>query len=206
MHITRKQIRRSLGINRVIMMLTASDVFTWGAFYVISSLAGLYLADKLGGDVVKYVGIGTSIYFVSRAIFQFPVAYITDKLRSDKDEIFILFVGSVLMGVPYLLYPQIQNEYHYYLLQFVFGMGSSMNLNTWRKLFARNVEHNHEGGAYGFYEVIMSISSAALIALGGTIANASQFYFDMVIVSVGVVMMLGGIWGALIYFVQDRKG
>ncbi len=63
-------------------------------FLIITSLSGVYLSTRLGVDVVKFVGIGTAIYFTTRAIFQIPMGTLTDKIKGDKDEILLLAVGS----------------------------------------------------------------------------------------------------------------
>jgi MFS family permease len=192
-------------INKVVILLTLSDVFAWGPFLIITAISAVYLASKLGENVVEIVGIGTSIYFVTRALFQVPIGLLTDKLKSDKDEIFILILGVLLMGLPYIFYPQISNPIHYYILQFIFGMGVSLNVTNWRKLFATNVDSGREGIQYATYETIMSIATAILSTLIGLVASLGEIYFDIVIVSAGIVMMLGSIWIILIYKVKKRK-
>jgi MFS family permease len=192
-------------INKVVILLTLSDVFAWGPFLIITAISAVYLASKLGENVVEIVGIGTSIYFVTRALFQVPIGLLTDKLKSDKDEIFILILGVLLMGLPYIFYPQISNPIHYYILQFIFGMGVSLNVTNWRKLFATNVDSGREGIQYATYETIISIATAILSTLIGLVASLGEIYFDIVIVSAGIVMMLGSIWIILIYKVKKRK-
>lgn len=192
-------------INKVVILLTLSDVFAWGPFLIITAISAVYLATKLGENIVEVVGIGTSIYFVTRALFQVPIGLLTDKLKSDKDEIFILILGVLLMGLPYIFYPQISNPIHYYILQFIFGMGVSLNVTNWRKLFATNVDSGREGIQYATYETIISIATAILSTLIGVVASLGEIYFDIVIVSAGIVMMLGSIWIILIYKVKKRK-
>ena len=192
-------------INKVVIYLSLSDVFTWGPYTIISMLAGLYLASKLGEDVVQFVGIGTSIYFFTRASLQIPLGILTDKYKQDKDEILILLVGILLMGFPFLLYPYITSQYQYYFLQFIFGLGASMNVTTWRKLFALNIDNGREGRQYSIYEVIMSVSTGFICILGGYIANLGEIYFDTVMSVAGILIMSGGIWSILIYKYEDRK-
>lgn len=191
--------------NKVVVYLSLSDVFTWGPYTIISMLTGLYLANKLGENVVAFVGIGTSIYYFTRALFQIPIGILTDRHKHDKDELLILMVGIILMGFPFFLYPHIQNEYHYYILQFIFGLGVSLNLTSWRKLFALNIDNGKEGRQYSIYEVIMSVCTAFICMLGGYIANMGDIYFDIVISISGCIMMLGGIWPILIYRFEKRK-
>jgi MFS family permease len=199
------KLPKKLSVNKVIIYLTLSDVFSWGPFTIVSMLAGLYLASKLGEDIVKFVGIGTSIYFLTRAMFQVPIGLITDKYRHDKDEILILFVGVLLMGVPFLFYPFIEYAYQYFILQFIFGLGVSLNVTNWRKLFALNLDAGREGINYGIYEMVMSISIAILSIFGGIIANKGGLYFDTVMSAAGIIMMLGSTWIIFIYKLENRQ-
>lgn len=191
--------------NKVIWLLTMSDIFTWGAYYVISVLSGIYLANKLGQNTVEIVGIGTAIYFFCRAIFQLPVGVIIDRIKKDNDEIVLLAIGNVLMGMSFLLYPLISSALVYFILQFIFGVGTAVNLNTWRKLFAKNLDANKEGEEYGLYEVLMSLTIAVFSSVAGFIANISKEYFDGVMMLIGIIMMSGFIWPVLIIKIRDRK-
>ena len=201
----KKIVRKLKKFNKVIIFLSLSDVFSWGTFTVISILSGIYLSHKLGVDTLKLIGIGTAIYFFTRAAFQIPIGLFTDKYKKDKDEILILFVGVLLMGVPYLFYPYIQQPSHYFILQFIFGLGVSLNVTNWRKLFALNIDGGKEGIQYGIYELIMSVCSGILSILAGSIANLGPLYFDTVISLAGVLIMSGSIWIILIYKYEGRK-
>ncbi|MDY0097428.1 MAG: MFS transporter [Candidatus Dojkabacteria bacterium] len=201
----REIVKKLTGFNRIVIYLSLSDVFSWGAFTVISILSGIYLSDKLGVDTLKFLGIGTSIYFFTRAAFQIPIGLITDKYKKDRDEILILFVGVLLMGLPYIFYPYIETPLQYFILQFIFGLGVSLNVTNWRKLFALNIDGGKEGIQYGIYDLIMSVSAGLLSIVAGTIANMGDLYFDTVISLAGVLIMLGSVWVILIYKYEDRK-
>jgi MFS family permease len=193
------------GFNKVVLFLTMSDVFVWGPFFIISALSGIYLSNKLGTGSIEFVGIGTAIYFLTRAITQLPIGYITDKIKKDKDEIIILIAGIILMGFPYILYPLISTPMHYYILQFVFGLGVSLNIANWRKLFAMNIDSGREGRQYSFYETIVSLSTVILSVAVGLIANMGDMYFDLVMIASGILMMAGSIWVVLIFKFPKRK-
>ena len=191
--------------NKVVIFLTLADVFSWGPYFVISTLAGIYLAGKLGANAIEFIGLGTAIYYFTRAITQIPIGSITDKIKKDKDDIFFLIAGIILMGIPYLLYPLITQPVHYYILQFIFGLGVSLNLSTWRKLFAMNIDSGREGRQYGFYETIISLSTVILSTIIGLVANLGDMYFDIVMICSGILMMAGSIWVVLIFTADKRK-
>ncbi len=198
-------LKRFKKINRVLIYLTFSDVFSWGTFSIISALTGLYLARKLGQNTVEYVGIGTAIYFFVRGVTQIPIGHITDKFKKDKDEIFLLALGVVLMGIPFLFYPSISQPSHYYILQAIFGLGVALNLTTWRILFALNTDGGREGRQYATYETIMSACTGVLSIVGGIIANMGDRYFDLVISFAGFFIILASLWILLIYLYEERK-
>jgi MFS family permease len=197
--------KKTAKINKVVGLLTISDIFTWGPLIVISSLSGVYLAKRLGGDIVEYVGIGTGIYYITRALFQVPIGALTDKLKKDKDEILILILGTLLTGLAFILYTLVTEPIHYYFAQFIFGLGISLNIVNWRKLFAINVTSGMEGKQYAIYDTVLSVATAILSVVIGFVANIGDKYFDIVMIASGSTMMLAGVWIALILKVKDRK-
>lgn len=191
--------------NKIIIFLTASDVFTWSLMVVISSLTGLYLNERLGfsdSEAIRIVGVGIAIYSMMNGLLQIPVGIAIDRFKGIKDEIALLFLGNTLMGLPLLLYPTIQSEHTFYLLQAVIGAGTSVNLVSWRKLFAKNVDEDHEGLQYGAYETVMSVSIAAFSIVAGLIASLSSRYFDFVVVGIGITMILSSFWAYMIFRVE----
>ncbi len=190
---------------KVVWILTFVDIFTWGLYVIVTSLSGLYLANKLDSDIVRVVGIGTSIHFVVRAFFQIPIGLILDKIKKDIDEIIILTVSVVIMGVSVILYPYIKTASFYYLLQFLFGIGASMNLVSWRKLFAKNLDENREGMQYAVYGAIMSLAIAIFGVVAGIFANKGQYYFDTVMTLMGSIIIVGSLLSLSILKVSKRK-
>ncbi len=79
------------------------------------------------------------------------------------------------MGFPFLFfYSQISSPIHYFVLQFVFGLGTALDMTTWRKLFALNIQEGKEGREYARYETVMSALTGSLGIIGGTIASLGE--------------------------------
>lgn len=192
-------------LNKVIVFLTASDVFTWSLMVVVSALTGLYLSERIGftdNEAIRIVGVGTAVYSLMNGLFQIPIGIFIDKYKGNKDEIALLFLGNTLMGLPLILFPTIRSEYTFYGLQMIIGIGTSINLVSWRKLFAKHVDDDHEGLQYGTYETVMSISIGLFSIMAGILASVSTQYFDLVIVGIGIVMVLSSFWAYMIFRVE----
>jgi len=192
-------------LNRVIWLLTFSDIFSWGLFLSITSLVGIYLSTKLGYNAVEVVGIGVGISYLVRGVAQIPIGLITDDIKRDRDDIIFLVSGSLMMGLPFLFYPLIQSPIAFYILHAFFGLGTAMNLVTWRKLFAKNLDKNKEGFSYAVYDTIMSGAIAMFSFITGMIASSSQHLFDALLIAIGIMIMSSSILPALIFNIKERK-
>jgi MFS family permease len=197
MEIRQKQTRFTLP-NRIIWFLTFSDGFSWGAYYALASLIGLFLAHRLDAQVEQVVGIGLGIFMLFRAISQLLIGAIADKLPTYADEIVFMILGGLLMGTPFLFYPFLTFAWQYYLLQVSIGIGMSMNLIGWRKLFAKNLDKGKEGLDYGVYDSVYSLIGAGLSVTAGFIANINDLAFGIVVLTAGGMIMLSGLWAMLI--------
>jgi hypothetical protein len=106
------------------------------------------------------------------------------------------------MGLSVVLLTQINSEYHYYFLQFIFGLGASLNIVDWRKIFAKNLDKGREGLEYAIYDTAMSLSIAAMSILSGSIASISFDYFTLVIATLGILMIASNVWIIPLYMQQ----
>lgn len=200
-----KKTREYLQFNKIILLLTLSDIFTWTPFFAVSSLIGIYFANKFGANALTVVGIGSGIVAIARSAFQIPIGAAIDKMKGDHDEILILIIGNILMGIPFIFYPLILSTTPYYILQFIFGLGCALNLVTWRKLFVGNVDKEKVGLEYAIYDTILSLGTAITSVLVGVIANINEFYFSLLMLTIGFIMLGSTIWVALIYIVQKNR-
>lgn len=198
-------VRNNFGLNRSILFLTSSDIFTWGLYLPLISMVGLYLSQVLKQDTVTIVGTGVAIYYLIRSITQIPVGFIIDKIGRDHDDIIILIVGNVLLGLPFLIYPLIESQNTFFILQAFAGLGAGMNLVSWRKLFAKNLDRSKEGTSYAIYDTILSGMIALFSLLIGVIANIGRAYFDFIMIFTGILIISSIIWPILIFTDNKRK-
>jgi MFS family permease len=192
------------GVNKVIYLLTLCDIFVWGPWFVATPVLALFLSSKFGVNTVEYIGLGTAFYYLARGLLQMPIGALTDRIKHDHDEIFILGLGCILMASPFLFIHWVNEPWQYLVLQAVGGAGASMDLNTWRKLFAKNLETKHTGYGYGFYEAIMSLATAGFAFLSGYLSNINNQMFELILTLVGVFMVFGSFIAISILLVKKR--
>lgn len=191
-------------INKVILYLTMSDVFTWIPLDLIDVFIGLFLASRFGEDTIIIVGIGLAIKSLSIGLSQIPIGFLIDRMKGMIDELTLLAVSSFIMGGVFLFYPIIDSPEAYYFLQLIFGIGVAINLVTWRKLFALNLDKDREGLEYGVYQSIYELFKAVFSIGAGFIASLSPEAFNSVVIGIGVIIIVGSLWPIMIYKVRYR--
>lgn len=194
-------------INRAIILIILSDVFAWGLYAVLSILTGLYLSQRLDADITAVMGLGIFIYFITRAVVNFPAGKIMDLLPGHQDEAAALLLGSVLMGVPFVFYPLITTPYLYYILQVVFGIGAALHLVSSRKIFATSLDKNREAEEYSLYDIVICTFIAIAGLIAGVLAGISPTVFSYVFVGFGLLIISSGIWAIVflrVYY-PERK-
>ena len=191
--------------NSIIWFLTVNDIFIWGGNFIINIFLGLYFSNKLNADPIIVIGVGTAVYQVIRAATQIPIGMLSDKYKSDRDEILMLVIGNFIMGSSVVSYVFVTEPIHYYIISGMVGLGASLNIVDWRKLFAKNLDKGKEGLDYAVYDTAMSFSVAVLAVAAGSVASMGGEEFSYMIAMTGVIMILSNIWLVLMYTLNRAK-
>jgi MFS family permease len=192
-------------INRVVVLLTLSDVLVWGTYLIAYPLQGIYMTYRYGDKSIEYISVGLFIYYILRAIIPTPVGYYVDKSKKDIDEIISLGVGSGMIGLSFIIFPFTTSPYEYFILMGLAGVGAALNLIGWRKLFAKNLDKNREGREYAAYETIMSLSTAIFSLVGGQFSSINHELFRLFFLITGLLTTFGGIGVAIMLLRIKRK-
>lgn len=185
--------------------MTFSDVFTWGIYGSTNAFIALFLETRFGDSTLEIVGIGVGIFTLTKAVFQIPFGIFVDKMKTTYDEPILLFIGNLLMGIPFLFFPLINEPSLYFVLQFFLGLGAAANLLSWRKLFATNLDKDREGSDYAAYEFVFSLISSAFSPILGFVAGMNNDYFGFVIIMIGVLVISSSIWPLMVFRMKRRK-
>lgn len=188
--------------NSIVRILTFSDVFLWGGYYMMSALVAIYLEQKIQMNEIETISVGFSIYLVSRSLAQIPIAEILDKHRSYIDETWAIMLSCVIGGICIISYIFITQPWHLYLIQFVFGIAVALNLPAWRKTMAKFIDKGYEALEYSLYDIINSLFVAVLTAIGGYIVQ-SYGGFEALFIVAGSIAILGSI--VTMFLLRNRR-
>ena len=191
-------------INPVIRFLTLSDILVISGFGMVLPIFAVYITETIEGGTVEVVGIAMAIYLLTKSLGQIPIATVVDRIKGERDDFWVMFIGSVSFSLIPLMYIFVKTPLALYLVQFIYGLAAAMTVPSWYAIFTRHVDKNHEGVEWGVYQTFVDLGSAAAATIGGFIAY--RFGFSLLFMLVSLLIFLGSMFLLGVYKnVKDAK-
>ncbi len=180
-----------LKVNKVIQLLTLSYSVVLAGWGLITPIIAVYVVENIPGAGLEAVGIGTTLYLLTRSTMQLPIAYVLDKRRGEKDDFFALFIGLVLVGTAAFSYPAITVVWQLYVIQVLYGLGDALIYPSWGSLFTRHLDRDKIATENSIFQASADLSSALSASLGALLIL--KFGYQPVFLIVGGATWLGAL-------------
>lgn len=199
--------KRSVGIREyllldasiVIRILTLSDIVWGGAAGMLAPIFALFIEDFIPGATPATAGVAMAIYLVTKSIMQIPAATIIDRIRGERDDYWVILIGSLLAaGLP-LAYLWVDTIGMLYLVQFILGLTTAATFPSYMAIFTRHIDHGREGREWGVYFTLTDLAAAGTASIGGVIATELGFHTLIIIVSA-----IGFVGAAMLAFLKPH--
>jgi len=165
-----------MDMNSVIRFLILSDLVWNGAVGLLGPIFALFVVDFVKGANPAVVGAAATIYLVTKSLLQVPAASIIDRIRGEKDDFWILFIGSVLAGLMPLSYLLVHTPLQLYIVQFLYGACVAFTFPSYMAIFTRHIDREKEGTEWGIYFTLNDLSAAVTATVGGVLAQTVGFH------------------------------
>lgn len=180
-----------LDVNQVVRFLILSDFVLYGAWGLLGPIFAIFVIQTIPGADVAVVGLAATVFLITKSIVQIPVASFVDRIRGEKDDFHLLFLGSLVAAVIPILYLFINSIWELYFVQFVFGLSAAAAYPSYMAIFTRHIDKNKEGTEWGVYQTLVDVGSALTAAIGGLVALTIGF--RALIVTVVVISVIGSL-------------
>ena len=180
-----------LDMNAVIRGMIVSDVVFMGSLGLLGPIFALFIVDFIDGATPAVVGTAVAIFFLTKSLLQLPFASFIDMVRGERDDFWILVVGSAFTACIPLLYLVIHTPAQLYLVQLLYGMATAATFPSYMAIYTRHIDRQKEGSEWGMYYMLTDFTSAITASLGGVLAQSLGFEPLIVIVVVGCLLGIG---------------
>ncbi len=169
-------IKINITVNRAVQVLLYYLFVINVASGLFGPLYAVFVTKSIIGASLKTVGFALGLSALAKSLFQVPLARFLDKHKGERDDFFVLLIGSVLGAIYPFLLMTITLPRHLYWIEIISGTGAAFLMAAYYSLFARHVDKNSEGFEWSLFSVGgITISSAIGGALGGILADTFGF-------------------------------
>ncbi|OGY40796.1 MAG: hypothetical protein A2570_01635 [Candidatus Brennerbacteria bacterium RIFOXYD1_FULL_41_16] len=185
--------------NKIVQIFTISDLLILSGLGLVEPLFAVFITNQIVGGDVFTVGLASSIFAFFSGFMTIPIASFIDSRRGEKDDFWVLLIGSVVITAATFSYLLIKEPWQLYLVQAFYGTGAALATTAWYAIFSRHLDKDSVALEWSFYSSVISLGGAASAALGGAIAEV--FGFNALFLVSGVITFLGSLF---LLFVADR--
>lgn len=192
-------------INHVAQVLTTSDVLMLSGFGLISPIFAVFVTDQIRGASLTAVGLASTIYLLIKSGLQVPAAQLIDRIRGERDDFFLMLIGSLIISLTPLSYIFIRSVSQLFLAQAIYGIGGALSYPAWLAIFTRHIDKKRTGWEWSIYYSSIDLAGAATGGVGGFLAE--RFGFRSLFLLVSLVSFLGTFWLLKVYkSLKDQTG
>ncbi|PIS17359.1 MAG: hypothetical protein COT59_01050 [Candidatus Nealsonbacteria bacterium CG09_land_8_20_14_0_10_42_14] len=197
-------------INKVIKIITASDVALLAGFGFIAPIFAIFVAQKITvgdtAEAAKIAGFAMAVYWGVKSLLQIPFGKYLDKNHGEKDDLYFVAIGNLLAAFSIFGYIFSSQPWHIYALQALYSLGMAMNIPAWSAIFTRHIDKGKEAFEWSARSTAIGIGAGISGALGGMVA--STFGFNVLFIGAGIFVLVSSFLPFLIYddiCPKDRK-
>jgi len=191
-------------INKIVRILIRPDFIFLSALGLITPIFAVFITGQIKGGNVEVVGFAAAIYWILKSILQVPIGKFLDKKRGERDDLYFLIIGYLIVTCVQFGYILASLPWHIYILEGIYAGGMAMAIPAWAAIFTRHVDKSKEAFEWSLESTALSFGSGVTGALGGILVV--KFGFNMVFLITGFIAFLGGLLPLFIMKDVKRHG
>ncbi len=165
---------------------------------MLNPIFALFVIDRIPGASVVTVGIASAIYWVTKAIFQMPVALYLDKHEGERDDFHALISGLILGGIAAFSFILIKSTAGLYFVIFLQALAFGLYTPAFSAIFSRHLDKKNYAFDWSLDSTSVSLILGATAFLGAALAGA--FGYDIIFVITSVLSFVSAL---ILIFVPD---
>ena len=178
-------------INKIIRTLIGADFIFLSALGLIAPIFAVFIIGQIKGGTVEVVGFAAAIYWIAKSIFEMPIGRFLDKVKGEKDDLYFLVIGYLIVACVHFGYMLISLPWQLYVLEGIYALGMAMALPSWSAIFTRHIDRGKEGFEWSVEHTAYSMGMGVTGAIGGILV--AKFGFNAVFIITGFIAFLGGL-------------
>ncbi len=181
-------------LNKALLVLLASNGLVIFASAMLGPIYALFVRE-VGGSLFD-ASLTGGMFSLAAGITTLVSGRYADKLKESE---YLLVLGNFVLGISFLLYIFVNSMFELLLVQALAGFADAIYYPAYDALFSRHLFRRGEGRAWGTWEAMFNILTAAGAIVGG--ALVTLFGFNSVFLLMATLSFISGVY----IWIQPRK-
>lgn len=190
-------------INKIVKLLITSDFFLNLGWGLLAPIFALFIAENIAvesiSEAAKIAGFAALSYWITKAVLQVPIGYYLDKNHGERDDFWVMVIGTFITAFVPIGYLISSEAWHIYFFQIIHAIGMSLVWPSWLAIFTRHIDKGKEAFEWGMESTFLAVGAGIAGGLGGIIAGA--FGFNVVFIFVSALSFLSA---TLLLFIKSE--
>ncbi len=178
-------IIKNLRLNKVIRHFILSDLLFFAGWGLVGPILAIFIFDRIIGADLIVIGTTTAIYWLTKSLFQVPVAIFLDKKKGEKDDFYVLIAGLTLAGLAAISFILAKTVPALYSAIFIQGLAFGLYTPAWSAIFSRHLDSENCSLNWSLDSTAIGLGSGIAAFAGGYVANI--WGFEAVFMATGVL-------------------
>lgn len=175
-------------IGRLIKLFVVSDLVLLSGWGLVQPIFAIFITTSIVGATVITVGTVAAIYWLTKVVFQLPIALLIDKKDGEKDNFMVLIFGLVLAGISAFAFIFIDQIWQLYLIQGLHALGMSMYTPAWSSIFSKHLDNGHEALDWSLDNSSLALAAGVTGLLSGYLVT--WFGFPVIFFIASILSLL----------------
>ncbi|MEK7606776.1 MAG: MFS transporter [Patescibacteria group bacterium] len=191
-------------MNPIIKILIFADVFLFSGLGFMTPILAIFIKDNLPGGSIAAAGIASTVYLVTKAVLQIPLARWMDREPANVREFWTMIFGYLVVALIPFGYLVIRNVQDLYLLQVLHGIGAAIGYPGFMAIFTKFADHEKAAMSWSTYSTSVIIGMAITAAAGGWLGEAYGFATVFVVVGLFAALSFFSTLGLFLFYDQMK--
>ncbi|MFC1697912.1 MFS transporter [Nanoarchaeota archaeon] len=171
---------------KILLIASSLAMLAGGLFGPIYAV----FVEQIGGDLLT-AGGAYAAFSIAAGLLIFLISRWEDHVKHKE---ILVIIGYALGCIGFIGYLLVQEPWHLFIVQIIFGLGEAIGVPAFDGLYSKNLDHGKFVSEWGLWETMAYIIGGISALIGGYIANIygfkSLFIIMLIISIIGLIASL----------------
>lgn len=189
-------------INKIIKVLVVSDFFLNLGWGLMGPIFAIFVIENItvgsASEAARVAGFAAFFFWIVKSLLQVPIGHWLDKNHGERDDFWLMILGTFMMGFVPLGYLVSTHAWHIYAWQLFYALAAAIVVPPYSAIFTRHIDKGREAVEWSVWSTSVGVGAGIAGGVGGIAVGT--FGFPIVFIGVAAFTFFSA---ALLFLIKD---